>query len=142
MTELETVQAAVARAETELRRASVTVRSRDRAVEVTVGHQGELAALRFLDGRYRTMAAGELAASVLEAAERARMRMSRRVMETFEPFTRPSAAVPELTGVDIDWAEVFGPAVLEDRQVPPDHSTRNRLHDEINEDTEDEDRHV
>ncbi|MFD9393351.1 YbaB/EbfC family nucleoid-associated protein [Streptomyces sp. NPDC060000] len=142
MAELETVQAAVAKAETELRRASFTVRSRDRAVEVTVGPQGELTALRFLDGKYRTMAAGELAACVLEAAERARTQMSRHVMETFEPFTRPSTGVSELTGVDIDWADIFGPAVLEDPRTAPGRSARNRLRDEINEDTEDEDHHV
>ncbi|MGW1109478.1 YbaB/EbfC family nucleoid-associated protein, partial [Streptomyces sp. NPDC002540] len=129
---------AVAKAETELRDASFTVRSRDRAVEVTVGHQGELTALRFLDGKYRTMSAGELAGSVLEAAERARTQMSRQVMEMFEPFTRPSGAVPDLTGVDIDWGAIFGPSVLEGSQTEAGHHTRNRLRDEISEDTEDE----
>ncbi|MFF3334499.1 YbaB/EbfC family nucleoid-associated protein [Streptomyces sp. NPDC002888] len=142
MAELEAVQTAVARAESELRRASVTVRSKDRAVEATVGHQGELTALRFLDGKYRTMAAGELAASVLEATERARTQMSRQVMETFRPFTQPSSSVPELTGVDVDWAEIFGSDVLEEPYPAQARRTRDRLHDEINDDAEDEDRHV
>ncbi|MDQ0765443.1 YbaB/EbfC family nucleoid-associated protein [Streptomyces canus] len=138
MAELEATQEAVAKAETELRDASFTVRSRDRAVEVTVGHQGELTALRFLEGKYRNMSAGELAGSVLEAAERARTQMSRHVMETFQPFTQPSATAPELTGVDIDWAAIFGPSVQEEPQAVAGRHTRNRLRDEIGEDTEDE----
>ncbi|MFF4579871.1 YbaB/EbfC family nucleoid-associated protein [Streptomyces sp. NPDC001389] len=136
--ELEATQKAVARAEAELREASFTVRSRDRAVEATVGHQGELTALRFLEGKYRTMSAGELAASVLEAAERARTQMSRQVMETFQPFTQPSTAVPELTGMDLDWTAIFGPSVLEEPHPAVGHPTRSRLHDEIGEDMEDE----
>lgn len=142
MAELEATQAGVAKAEAELREASVTVRSKDRAVEVTVGHQGELIGLRFLDGKYRTMAAAELAGAVLESATRARTLMSRRVMETFEPFTRPSANVPELPGVDIDWAKIFGPAVLDDPHAGPSRQQGARgLRDEINEDAEDEQRH-
>jgi hypothetical protein len=137
MAELEATQAAVARTETELRDASFTVRSRDRAVEVTVGHQGELTALRFLEGKYRTMSAGELAASVLEAAERARAQMSRHVFEMFEPFTQPSGTVPELTGVDIDWGAIFGHSVQEGPQTAAGHHPRNRLRDEIGEDAED-----
>lgn len=137
MAELEATQEGVAKAEAELRDASFTVRSRDRAVEVTVGHQGELTALRFLDGKYRTMSAGELAASVLETAERARTQMARQVLEMFEPFTQPSTAVPELSGVDINWADVFGPAVLETHDEPG-RKAGSRLRDEINEDPEDD----
>ena len=68
MAHLEATEAAVAKAEAELREKSVTMRSPDRSVEVTVGHQGELVGLRFLEGKYRTMAAAELAAVVLETA--------------------------------------------------------------------------
>lgn len=140
MAELESVQAAVAQAESRLRRATFAARSKDRAVEATVGHQGELTALRFLDGKYRIMAAGELAASVLEAAEKARTQMSRHVMETFRPFTEPSSSVTELTGVDVDWADIFGPAVLGGPSHAPARRTSDRLRDEINDDdAEDED---
>ncbi|MFJ6121178.1 YbaB/EbfC family nucleoid-associated protein [Streptomyces sp. NPDC092129] len=141
MAELETVQAGVARAEEELRNATVTVRSRDRAVEVTVGPQGELTGLKFLDGKYRTMAAAELAASVLESAGQARTQMSRRVMETFKPFTEPSTTVPELTGVDVDWARIFGPGVLEEPETATGRGGDRRLRDEIDEDAEDEANH-
>ncbi|MEU8588765.1 YbaB/EbfC family nucleoid-associated protein [Streptomyces sp. NPDC048664] len=141
MAELEAVQTGVAQAEEELRSAAVTVRSANRAVEVTVGPQGELTGLRFLDGKYRTMAAAELAASVLECAGQARTRMSRRVMETFRPFTEPSARVPELTGVDVDWSRVFGPQVLEEPGGAPGRVGDRRLRDEIVEDAEDEANH-
>lgn len=141
MSELDATRAAVARAEEELNAASCTVRSKDRAVEVTVGPQGELTGLRFLDDRHRTMAGGQLAASVLEAAGLARTTMARQVMEAFEPLTRPSATVPELSGVDVDWAKIFGPAVLEDDSpAAPGGAAgrrqRDRLSDEIDEDPE------
>jgi hypothetical protein len=110
-------------------------------VEVTVGPQGELTGLKFLDGKYRTMAAAELAASVLESAEQARTQMSRRVKETFEPYTRPSTTVPELTGVDVDWAKIFGPAVLEDPRGSTGRTNDHRLRDEIDEDAEEANHH-
>ncbi|MFC4508300.1 MULTISPECIES: YbaB/EbfC family nucleoid-associated protein [Streptomyces] len=136
MAELEAVQEGVAKAEAELRQASVTARSRDRAVEVAVGAQGELTGLVFLDGKYRTMAAAELAASVLEAAGRARTQMSRRVMRTLQPFTESSIAIPELSGVDIDWERIFGPAVRGGSNGGG-RVRNSKLQDEINEDLED-----
>ncbi|MEV6160702.1 YbaB/EbfC family nucleoid-associated protein [Streptomyces sp. NPDC052052] len=137
MAELEATEKGVARAEAELRGATRTVRSDDRSVEVTVGAQGELTGLRFLDQKYRTMAPDELAGSVLEAFERARTEIARQVMETLEPFTKPSTTVPELTGVDIDWAKIFGPEVLQDPDNrAPQGSGSHRLRDEIDEDEE------
>jgi DNA-binding protein YbaB len=139
MAELEATQAAVAKAEEELRQASYTERSHDRAVEVTVGAQGELTDLRFLDGKYRNMGAAELSASILQAAQQARSRMARQVMETFKPFTQPVITEPELTGVNIDWAKIFGPDILEDPQdqETPRRRRSSRLRDEISEDGED-----
>ncbi|MFE4663698.1 YbaB/EbfC family nucleoid-associated protein [Streptomyces sp. NPDC056716] len=132
MAELKATEAAVREAEEELRAAECSVRSRDQVVEVTVGPQGELTDLRFLDDSFRTMSADELADSVLEAAGRARTAMSRHVMETLEPLTRPSGTVPELTGVDVDWAKIFGPEVL--AEPDEDDRPRRRLRDEIGED--------
>ncbi|NEC89243.1 YbaB/EbfC family nucleoid-associated protein [Streptomyces sp. SID12501] len=137
MADLETTQTAVARAERELADASSTVRSPDRAVEVTVSAQGDLTELKFLDGKHRTMSATQLAASVLEAVQEARAVMARQVMNTFEPFTRPSDAVPELPGVNVDWHKIFGPGVLDGPRAGANRSSSSRLRDEINEDTED-----
>ncbi|MFJ6016965.1 YbaB/EbfC family nucleoid-associated protein [Streptomyces sp. NPDC092952] len=136
MAELEATEKGVARAEAELRRATRTVRSADRSVEVTVGPQGELTELRFLEQKYRTMSPDDLSGAVLEAFGRARAEMARQVMETFEPFTRPSDAVPELTGVDIDWARIFGPEVLQDPEERARQAAGRRLRDEIDEDEE------
>ncbi|MFI1401007.1 YbaB/EbfC family nucleoid-associated protein [Streptomyces sp. NPDC020681] len=132
--ELEKAEAAVAKAEAELRASTVVLRSRDRAVEVTVGPQGELAGLRFLDDRYRTMHASQLAASVLEAAGEARAQMSRRVMETFQPLLAGSPAVPEIAGTQIDWENIFGGI---DLRPEAKASGGDRLRDEINEGEED-----
>ncbi|WP_105975429.1 YbaB/EbfC family nucleoid-associated protein [Streptomyces geranii] len=137
MADLESTQTAVARAERELADASATVRSPDRSVRVTVSAQGDLTELKFLDDKYRTMSATQLAASVLAAVQEARGVMARRVMDTFEPFTRPSDAVPEMTGVNVDWQKIFGPGVLDGPRAGDGRSSSSRLRDEINEDTED-----
>ncbi|MFJ4622379.1 YbaB/EbfC family nucleoid-associated protein [Streptomyces sp. NPDC088812] len=137
LAELDTVTAGLAKAKEELRGATYAVRSRDRAVEVTVGSQGQLTDLKFLDNRYRTMSPTELAASVLEAATQARDSMSRHVMMTMQPFTGPRPGVPQLEGFEIDWADVFGPGVLEDPQTATARTGRASLRDEIDEDGED-----
>ncbi len=80
---LASTKAAVARAKAELSEASTTVRSKDRSVEVTVGSQGELKRVKFLDDRYRTMEAAQLSAAIVEAAGKGRAVMARRVKDTF-----------------------------------------------------------
>lgn len=136
LAELDAVTAGLSKAQAELRDATHVVRSRDRAVEATVGSQGQLIDLRFLDNKYRTMSATELAASVLEAASQARDAMSRHVMRTMTPFTGPRPGLPQLKGYDIDWADVFGPGVLEEPEGPASRRGRTSLRDEIHEDGE------
>ncbi|MFD5430115.1 YbaB/EbfC family nucleoid-associated protein [Streptomyces sp. NPDC127084] len=137
MAELESVQAAVAQAEERLAGASATVRSRDRAVEVTVGAGGELTGLKFLDNKYRAMNASQLAQSVMEAVGRGRAQMAREVMDTFGPLTAPSADLPELRGVDIDWDRIFGSALSGEAGSGHGRRAGNRLRDEIHEDGDD-----
>jgi DNA-binding protein YbaB len=143
MARLQQTQAAVARAEAELRGASTTVRSRDRAVEVTVGPQGELARLRFLDDKYRTMSAGQLAASVLEASQQGRAAMARRVRETFEPLNPSDDRAAGIPGFNTDWDRLFGSLQGDGNAAgrPPRGPRRARpaagsLRDELNEDSE------
>ncbi|QNE78963.1 YbaB/EbfC family DNA-binding protein [Streptomyces finlayi] len=112
MAELEAAQEAVARTERELRAASFTALSSDRAVRATAGPQGELTGIDFLENKYRDMSPQELAASVLEAASAARLKMNRHVMKALAPFTEPSSNVPELKGFEMDWERIFGPDVL------------------------------
>ncbi|PJE98324.1 hypothetical protein CUT44_07825 [Streptomyces carminius] len=136
--ELEAVRQAVARTEGELREASVTMRSPDGAVEVTVGAQGELTRLRFPNDRYRSMSADRLAASVLETANRGRAAMAQRVISAFEPLTRPAGDVPGFRGIDVDWERLFGPALSGVHPSGPGRSPGDRLRDEIYEDTDDD----
>lgn len=138
--DLAATQAAFARAEEDLRSATTTVLSADRAVEVTVGPQGELTGLKFLDGKYRNMGAAQLAASVLEAAERGRAEMARRVMDTFQPIAEgmrmPEAQVPGAEARKIDWEGIFGPLITAAAPTYTRPSASDRLRDEIHEDTE------
>ncbi|EHN73298.1 YbaB/EbfC family nucleoid-associated protein [Streptomyces coelicoflavus] len=113
MAELRSAQEAVERTERELRQASFAVLSSDRAVRVTVGAQGALTGIDFLEHKYRDMSPQELAASVLEAANAAQQKMNRHVMKAMTPFTEPSSEVPELKGFELDWERIFGPGVLE-----------------------------
>ncbi|MEV0924775.1 YbaB/EbfC family nucleoid-associated protein [Streptomyces spongiicola] len=138
MAELRAAQEAVARTERELRQASFAVLSSDRAVRATVGPQGELTGIDFLEDKYRAMSPQELAASVLEAANAARLKMNRHVMQAMAPFTEPSSDVPELKGFELDWERVFGPGVLEGDDVParPDR-TAGTWRDALGEDGED-----
>src|SRR4051812_47916436 len=87
---LEATKAAVARARADLADASTTARSKDRSVEVTVGPQGELKRVKFLDEKYRTMEAAELGAAVLEAANKGRAAMARRVIDSFSGIEMPT----------------------------------------------------
>ncbi|MEU3516879.1 YbaB/EbfC family nucleoid-associated protein [Streptomyces sp. NPDC006654] len=136
--ELEATRAAVARAEQDLKGMSTTVISRDRAVEVTVGAQGELAALQFLDGKYRTMGAANLAASIVEAAQEGRAQMARRVVDAFRPLTTtlpsPPSGESTATGYDIEWDKIFGPLLDAAESGPGQQSASDKLRDEIDED--------
>ncbi|MEU5184401.1 YbaB/EbfC family nucleoid-associated protein [Streptomyces longwoodensis] len=139
MAELQAAQEAMARTERELRQASFAVLSSDRAVRATVGPQGELTGIEFLENKYRDMSPQELAASVLEAAAAARVKMNRHVMKAMAPFTEPSSNVPELKGFEVDWERIFGPEVLRDDD---EDTTRGAGHgpgwrDALDEDGED-----
>ncbi|MGW1297581.1 YbaB/EbfC family nucleoid-associated protein [Streptomyces sp. NPDC002533] len=136
MAELHAAQEAVARTERELRSASFSVLSSDRAVRATAGPQGELTGIEFLSDRYRDMSPQELAASVLEAASAARLKMNRHVIKAMAPFVEPSSDIPELKGFELDWERIFGPDVLREddentsRGGPATPAWRDALGDE------------
>ncbi|MFJ5225930.1 YbaB/EbfC family nucleoid-associated protein [Streptomyces sp. NPDC088400] len=137
MAELEAVQNAVAHAEGELSRATATVRSRDRVVEATVGPQGELTGLKFLDGKHQSMTGPQLAASILEAADEGRAQMARKVMDMFAPLAQGSGGATGVRGVDIDWERAFGSAFDGGPGSGMRRSAGDRLRDEIHEDADD-----
>ncbi|MGW6455757.1 YbaB/EbfC family nucleoid-associated protein [Streptomyces sp. NPDC055078] len=134
---LEQTRQAVAATEERLRAASVTVRSRDRSVEVTVDAQGHLAEVRFLDGKYRAMGAAQLAAAVIEAAREGEAKMARTVMETFRPLADSIGDRPHVEGSRADWDNMFGPLLDSiERGETARRGAGDRLRDEITEDGE------
>ncbi|MFJ6296309.1 YbaB/EbfC family nucleoid-associated protein [Streptomyces griseoviridis] len=136
MAELEATQAAVARVQADLRQASETVRSADRVVEATVGAQGELTALKFLDNKHQNMTGPQLAASIMEAVQQGRARMARQVMDSFAPFTQPGPAGSIRRGLDVDWDRMFGSALDVGGRAASGRPGRDRLRDEIDEDSD------
>ncbi|WP_413756008.1 YbaB/EbfC family nucleoid-associated protein [Streptomyces sp. MMBL 11-3] len=139
MAELQAAQEGLARTERELRQASFAVLSSDRAVRASVGPQGELTRIEFLENKYRDMSPQELAASVLEAANAARLKMNRHVMKAMAPFAEPSSNVPELKGFELDWERIFGPEVLrdDDEDTARDDQAAPAWRDALGEDGED-----
>ncbi|MEV5706437.1 YbaB/EbfC family nucleoid-associated protein [Actinoallomurus sp. NPDC052274] len=140
---LESTRAAVARARADLSSSSSTARSKDRSVEVTVGPQGELQRVKFLDEQFRTMEASQLAASIVEAANKGRAAMARRVIDTFSALTPPEDNADGLPGFKIDFEEIFKSALAGGRRGrgtgTPGRTSRGarpaaNLHDEIVED--------
>ncbi|MEU3919047.1 YbaB/EbfC family nucleoid-associated protein [Streptomyces sp. NPDC029004] len=136
MAELKRTQVAVAQAEESLRAAATKVRSRDRSVEVTVGPQGELTHIRFLDGKYRNMGSAQLSAAVLDAVQEGRAQMARLVLDAFQPLSERSRGLPEVTGSEIDWERIFGPLQATAAEGTPGRTGGGRLRDEIHEDAD------
>ncbi|MFE4758560.1 YbaB/EbfC family nucleoid-associated protein [Streptomyces sp. NPDC056704] len=87
MSEFTRQQESLVKAKQELSELSVTMRSKDRAVEVTVGPQGEPTALRFLNSRHQAMSGQALATSVLEVMAAARQEIADQVAARFEAFS-------------------------------------------------------
>ncbi|MFC4035935.1 YbaB/EbfC family nucleoid-associated protein [Streptomyces polygonati] len=84
LAEFEQQRLALIRARDEIAAVEVTVRSRDRAVEVTLGADGGPKALRFIDNKHKAMSGQELAASVLEVMRVAREELALRVRAGFD----------------------------------------------------------
>ncbi|MEU3459427.1 YbaB/EbfC family nucleoid-associated protein [Streptomyces sp. NPDC006733] len=135
MAHLKATEEAVAKAQVELNAASVSARSADRSVRVAVGAKGELTSVEFLDGKYRSMAASQLSAAVLEAANAARAEMARRVIDTLDPLTRLTSRGMAPRRMGVDWGSIFG-SLLSETAVETGPTAMSRLRDEIHEDDE------
>lgn len=133
MANLKATEAAVARAEAEMRTATVTEVSRDHSVEVTVGAQGHLTDLKFLNNKYRTMGAAQLAQTIVETAGRARTQMVHRVMEAFQPVSEVAGAVPGVEGGHFNWEHLIAPLGGGAEAPRGNHTSSDRLRDEITE---------
>ncbi|MCF0088809.1 MULTISPECIES: YbaB/EbfC family nucleoid-associated protein [unclassified Streptomyces] len=137
--EAEAVEAAVRRAEERLRGSSTVARSEDGAVEATVGAQGELTGLRFLDAKYRDMTGPELGAAVVEAVRQGRDRAAREAVRVFRPLGGSGERIPELSSLDVDWERFLAHHDAGGGSAtPPRPADGLRLRDEIHEDGEDD----
>jgi DNA-binding protein YbaB len=136
MSHLEETEAAVSRAREELQHAFRTARSSDGSVQVTVGAQGNLADLEFLDGRYRSMPPDQVSAAVMDAFTRARVEAAQLVVATMDPILRstPRGELPD-GRPGTDWGQVFG-TLLTDEPVDQWPAEGARFRDELHEDEE------
>lgn len=135
-TELAAAEQDAARAEADMGDFSSATVSKDGSVEVTVGPRGELSDLRFLGSKFREMSSAELGAAIIEAVEAGRAQARREAARRFRPLDTPGPQVPELAGLDIDWARFVGPSAPA-RSNSTRSAARSRLHDEIADDEED-----
>lgn len=134
--ELTAAQRDVARAEADMGDFSSATVSKDGSVEVTVGPRGDLSDLRFLGDKFREMSSAELGAAIIEAVEAGRAQARREAARHLQPLDAPGPQVPELAGLDIDWARFAGPSAPA-RSSSARPAARTRLHDEIADDEED-----
>lgn len=106
MAEFEEHKAKVAGFEAQMAEASTTVRSKNRALSVTVNAQGEPTEVKFLSGAYRTMAPAELGTLIVEQVRAAQNEARRKAASLFAELLPGGMPVLDmLTGpVDFDAA--------------------------------------
>ncbi|MET8832057.1 YbaB/EbfC family nucleoid-associated protein [Streptomyces sp. NPDC004610] len=80
-------------ARNEIASISVTVRSKDRVVELTLGSDGKVGSLRFLGNKHQSMSGKELAASVMETMNRAHQELFSRVFARFGELTEAGIGI-------------------------------------------------
>ncbi|MEU0949410.1 YbaB/EbfC family nucleoid-associated protein [Streptomyces canus] len=114
MAEFTRQQESLIKARDELASLSVTVRSKDRAVEVTVGPQGEPTGLRFLNNKHQAMSAQALATSVLEVMAAARREVGRQAAAHLDQFTSGTAAVAGSNLEELNLDRLLEPLAGED----------------------------
>ncbi|HEY5834685.1 YbaB/EbfC family nucleoid-associated protein [Streptomyces sp.] len=103
----------------ELTTMSVTVRSKDRVVEVTVGAQGEPTGMRFLNDKHRSMSGQQLASSVLEVLAVARQEVAGRVRAGFDAVAGGGLGVAGSGLENLDLDRLLAPLMGEGLAVPP-----------------------
>ncbi|MFE8950245.1 YbaB/EbfC family nucleoid-associated protein [Streptomyces sp. NPDC007856] len=98
---------------------SVTARSKDGAVEVTVGAQGNASGLRFRNNKFQSMSGQALAASVLEALTLARNEATTRAEAIFEGVSGVRPSAPGSSVLDrVDFDRLLDPNGLDEVLAP------------------------
>ncbi|MGV9315433.1 YbaB/EbfC family nucleoid-associated protein [Streptomyces sp. NPDC003691] len=143
LAEFEETRTQLERAAAEAGRISVTVTSKDRAVEATVGAQGELKNLRFPTSRYRNMAPAELAGALMATIAQARTEAASQLLDLYRPF----GPVPGLSAgaeggfAPMAWDELLAPLREEGIEVsstPAGSRSTGALFDELIDDESDD----
>ncbi|MEW1547911.1 YbaB/EbfC family nucleoid-associated protein [Streptomyces tsukubensis] len=111
LAEFEETRSRLEQASAEAARISVTVTSKDRSVEATVGAQGELKNLRFPTSRYRSMAPAELAGTLMATITRARTEAASQLLDLYRPFGPVPGLSAEAEGgfAPMSWDELLAP---------------------------------
>ncbi|MFE6894446.1 YbaB/EbfC family nucleoid-associated protein [Streptomyces sp. NPDC057694] len=114
---------ALVKARDEMAALTVTARSKDKAVEVTVGAQGEPTGLRFLNNKHQTMTAQKLAASVLEVLTTARQQVAQEATARFAEVSDFGLGIAGSGLKDLDLDRLLEPLTATDnspaRPKPP-----------------------
>jgi DNA-binding protein YbaB len=85
MRELHAFQGRMLETREEMRKTSVSVRSKDRTLTVTLGARGEVREIAFHGEGYRAMAPAELSAVLVDTLNEARSELTRKVRSAFRP---------------------------------------------------------
>lgn len=109
MHELTAQQQRIQDLEEQLRSKTVTVRSKDRMVSVTVDSSGGMSKLEFHDERYRSMARAELADAIVRVFSEARNAMNTQVNELVEPSVGEMDSLRESLHDSSSWGEFLAP---------------------------------
>ncbi|MFF6971802.1 MULTISPECIES: YbaB/EbfC family nucleoid-associated protein [Streptomyces] len=120
LAEFEETRQQLNRAAAEAAQISVTVTSKDRSVEATVGPQGELKNLRFPTSRYRNMAPAELANALMATIAQARTDAASQLLDLYRPFGPVPGLSAEAEGgfAPMSWDELLAPLREEGIDVP------------------------
>ncbi|MEV4560475.1 YbaB/EbfC family nucleoid-associated protein [Kitasatospora sp. NPDC049285] len=106
-------QQKMAAAKAELDKVTTTVTSKDRLVSVTVGPQGQVTSIKFLNTAYQSMAPAELSAALVTVLNEARGRMGEKVTRRISQFSNVGQLVQAAAGFGDDL-----PADLEELMKP------------------------
>ncbi|MEU3598521.1 YbaB/EbfC family nucleoid-associated protein [Streptomyces sp. NPDC006798] len=144
LTEFEETREQLNRASAEATRISVTVTSKDRSVEATVGAQGELRSLRFPTSRYRSMAPAELSGALMSTIAQARREAAAQLIDLYRPFgpVPGMSADSEAGFTPVSWDDLIAPLKEEGIEVPEPRGgprTSGALLDELVDDESDGD---
>ncbi|MFF2328593.1 MULTISPECIES: YbaB/EbfC family nucleoid-associated protein [unclassified Streptomyces] len=118
---------ALVEAKKEIGTISATARSRDGAVEVTVGIDGAPSGLRFPNNKFKEMTGQALAASVLEAMSASRTQVASRARAVIETVGGSGPGTPGGSVLDrIDLDRLLDGGSVEEVLAPPTTGGKSR----------------